>query len=173
VSGARIVAEAARQLRARDDILFLFVGEGEEKSLVESKSREYGLGNMRFLPFQPRERLSEVQATADLAMVTLAPGRGRTSVPSKVLGYMAAGRPILGSVDADADTATVITDNDLGLVVPPGDPALLADAVVQLADDEPARRRHGAKARALLEERYSTARVLAEYERSLRQLLDR
>ena len=99
---------------------FLFVGAGYAKDRVEAKVRELGLKNIRFLPFQPRERLSEVQATADVSLVTLAPGRGKTSVPSKVLGYMAAARPVIAAVDEDCDTAELIRKAKCGLVVPSG-----------------------------------------------------
>ncbi len=81
VSGAEVVLEAAQLVESFRDILFLFVGEGQIKDRLETQSRSQGLTNLRFLPFQPRERLSEVQATADISLVTLAPGRGKTSVP--------------------------------------------------------------------------------------------
>ena len=114
VSGAVVVADAAALLQKRDDILFLFVGQGEEKPRVESRARELGLTNMKFLPFQPRSSLAEVQATADVGLVTLAPGCGRTSVPSKVLGYMAAWRPVIASADPDSDTAIEVTEGRFG-----------------------------------------------------------
>lgn len=148
VSGARMVADAAAILRGRNDILFLFVGEGEEKAALQARAKQLGLSNMRFLPIQPRARLSELQATADVGLVTLAPGRGRTSVPSKVLGYMAAGRPIIACVDQNSDTATELVSQGAGVVVPPGDPTALVRAVLTLAADPEARAKLGAAARA-------------------------
>ena len=55
-----------------------------------------------------------MQASADLSLVTLAPGRGQTSVPSKVLGYMAAGRHVLATVETDCDTAETIRERAAG-----------------------------------------------------------
>lgn len=130
VSGAPIVVEAARLLQDHPDILFLFVGEGRVKDEVQILATQAGLSNIRFLPFQPRERLCELQASADVSLVTLAPGRGKTSVPSKVLGYMAAARPVIASVDQDCDTAETIRSAQCGLVVPPADPLTLAAAVL-------------------------------------------
>lgn len=130
VSGAEAVVEAARHLRAYPDILFVLVGAGQAKDRVERLARRDKLENIRFFPFQPRERLSEVQAVADVSLVTLAPGRGKTSVPSKVLGYMAAARPIIAAVDGDCDTAEVIRRAGCGLVVPPAQAEALAKAII-------------------------------------------
>lgn len=129
VSGAEIVPLAADLVRD-PRVLFVFVGSGEALEAV--KARAHGSSNVRFAPRQPRERLAEVQASGDVGLVTLAPGFGRTSVPSKVVGYLAAGRPVLASVDAGSDTARCVADSG-GVVVPPGDPAALAQAVDALA----------------------------------------
>jgi colanic acid biosynthesis glycosyl transferase WcaI len=170
VSGATIVADAASLLRDRPDILFLFVGEGEEKPKVEASARELGLSNMRFLPFQPRDRLREVQAAADAGLVTLAPGRGRTSVPSKVLGYMAAGRPVIAAADADSDTAAEIEAADCGIVSPPGSASVLAEVVRRAADAPAWRESAGARARARFEATYARDMVLERYRRMLEEL---
>ncbi len=129
VSGAEVVLEAARALEAFPDILFLIIGAGQAKDRVEAEASKNGLANLKFLPFQPRERLSEVQATADVSLVTLAPGRGKTSVPSKVQGYMAAGRPVIAWVDEGCDTAELIQEAKCGLVVPPTGGESLAEAI--------------------------------------------
>lgn len=163
VSGARVVARAAELLRERDDILFLFVGEGEEKPQAEALVRDLGLRNVRFTRFQPRSRLSEVQATADVGLVTLARGRGRTSVPSKVLGYMAAGRPVVAAVDNDSDTAQAITTGQCGLVVRPENPTELANAVRKLSADPVERTRLGTNARVYFDQEYSRETVLRRF----------
>jgi colanic acid biosynthesis glycosyl transferase WcaI len=167
VSGAEVVAEAAARLRSRADVLFLFVGEGAVRDQVERSCRDAHLPNVRFLPFQPRERLPEVQATADIGLVTLAPGRGRTSVPSKVVGYMAAGRPVLAAVDADSDTAEEVRRSDGGRVVAPADPAALAATVEQMLADDDRLREQGTLARIHFERTYARDTVLAVYERAL------
>jgi colanic acid biosynthesis glycosyl transferase WcaI len=125
---------------------------------------------MRFLPYQPRERLAEVQATADVSLVTLAPGRGRTSVPSKVMGYMAAGRPVVASVDSGCDTAREIEESGCGVVVPPGDPEALARAISDLLADEHRREQLGRAGRQRVEERYAKPVVLEKYRQVLEGL---
>ncbi|MBM3497816.1 MAG: glycosyltransferase family 4 protein, partial [Armatimonadetes bacterium] len=93
ISGAEFVVDVAQRVGERDaDVLFLLVGEGLVKDRIAQEAARRGLRNIRLLPFQPRERLAEVQATADVSLVTLLPGQGLTSVPSKVLGYMSGAR---------------------------------------------------------------------------------
>ncbi|MFZ2089288.1 MAG: glycosyltransferase family 4 protein, partial [Desulfobaccales bacterium] len=126
VAGAEVLIQAAQHLSAHPDILFLLVGDGYGKEQVQQQAKASGLRNIRFIPFQDRGVLSEVQATADVSVVTLAPGRGRTSVPSKVLGYMAAAHPVVAAVDEDCDTAQLIRQAGCGVVVHPGSGDALA-----------------------------------------------
>ena len=171
VSDAPFVAEAAARLQERDDILFLFVGDGEAKAPTQSRVRELGLSNVRFLPYQPRERLPEVQATSDISLVTLAPGRGRTSVPSKMVGYMAAGRPTVAATDLDSDTARQLISSGAGIVVAPSDALELADAIKLLADSPDRRERMGLAARQAFVDQYGIGRVLAMFQSSLERAI--
>ena len=107
-SGAQILADVAAELAGQDEVILLVVGEGPVKVELEDAARKRELKNMRFLPFQPEERLAEMQSAADVGLVTLLPESGLSSVPSKVLGYMAAGRAVIASAPADTDTAKLI-----------------------------------------------------------------
>jgi len=167
ISNARIVADVALRLRERDDVLFLFVGEGEEKAPAMRRVAELGLDNVRFLPFQPRERLSEMMSTADICLVTLARGRGLTSVPSKVQGYMAAGRPVIACVDEKSDTARELLADDAGRVVQPEDAEALASAIATALDDAAWRSSAGRRGRQALVDRYDRDKVLERFEAAL------
>jgi len=168
VSGARVVLDAAQQLAgSAADVLFLFVGAGMVRDEIEEGARELDLANVRMLPFQPRERLAEVQSTADVSLVTLLPGQGDGSVPSKVLGYMAAARPIVASVDSDSDTASWVGAAECGVVVPPQDPGALAQAILDLRADTARREALGRNGREYLVAHFSHTAALAQYERLL------
>jgi colanic acid biosynthesis glycosyl transferase WcaI len=147
VSGAEVILDAAQQLASYPDILFLIVGAGQTKEKMEAKARQAGLKNIRFLPLQPRERLSELQSTADVSLVTLAPTRGKTSVPSKVLGYMAASRPVIASVDLWCDTAAMIQKAECGRVVPPANGKELSEAILYYYHNPIERKADGEKGR--------------------------
>jgi colanic acid biosynthesis glycosyl transferase WcaI len=165
VSGAGILAEAAERLRDRPDILLLCVGEGMAKDDLMRRAHQRHLANIKFLPFQPEEVLADMQATADVGLVTLLPEAGKSSIPSKVLGYMAAGRPVIASVALDSDTAEMVREAKCGLVVPPQDAAALADAIRRAADDRERVKQMGRNARRCLIENYSRAACTRTYER--------
>lgn len=170
VSGASVVVEAAARVGQGKDVLFLFVGEGQVKEEIEAEARRRGLTNMRFLPFQDRARLNEVQATADVSLVTLAPGRGRTSVPSKVVGYLAAGRPVIASVDEESDTAECVRSAGAGIVVAPGSAEAIAGAVEALRGDPERRALMGASARRAFERDFGAPAVLDRYAAEVERL---
>jgi glycosyltransferase involved in cell wall biosynthesis len=109
--------------------------------------------NLTMLPPQPNADLSQMLATADVLVALLSADAGVFSVPSKVLAYLAAGRPILGAIPPANQAATVIRDAGAGLVVDPGDRAGFLSAAARLASDPGARvafgragRRHAERA---------------------------
>jgi colanic acid biosynthesis glycosyl transferase WcaI len=163
VSGAEVVLEAAQVLQSYPDILFLFVGEGQIKDRLKEQVQTSRLTNVCFLPFQPRERLSEVQSTADVSLVTLAPGRGKTSVPSKVLGYMAAARPVVASGDHDCDTADTIRQAQCGLIVQPGNGQELAKALLSLYHNPDQREAFGQAGRQYFLQHFDRRVVMEKY----------
>ena len=147
VSGAEMLVEVARLLSDRKDVLLLVVGEGPVKDALQVKAAEAKLTNMRLLPFQPAAVLNDMQATADVGLVTLLPEAGEHSVPSKLLGYLAAGRPVIASVQANSPTAETIRQGRCGVVVGPQDPAAMAEAIRHAADHRVELTEMGANAR--------------------------
>lgn len=164
VSGAEVVLDMAGSLASDEDVLVMMVGEGVVKARIEDAAVMRGLKNMRFAPFQPRGILSSVLSSASVGLVTLLPGHGGNSVPSKILGYLAAGRPVIVSVDPGSDTWEFIQDAQCGLCVPPGDPVALAGAVRTLRDDPILADRLGANGRTYLVENLHRRVITAKYE---------
>jgi colanic acid biosynthesis glycosyl transferase WcaI len=153
VSGAEVLVDVARIFSQDPGVVFLVVGEGRAKERIRERGK--GLSNLRFFGFQPREFLAGMLSSADVGIMTLLPGRGRTSVPSKVLGYMAVGVPVVVSCDADSDSARLIRDAECGAVAPPADASAISDALRKLKSDAAACRRAGHNGRAYLERRLS------------------
>jgi colanic acid biosynthesis glycosyl transferase WcaI len=168
ISGARVVIDAAERLRDRQDIMFLFVGEGPVKDDCLRLAQERELEQVRFLSFQPAEVLADVQATGDVGLVTLLPESGDTSVPSKIHGYTAAGRPVIASVRDDSATARTVRDGQFGHVVSPGDAQALADAITALADNPVEAVRLGGNARRFFMANHDRAACTAKLEKLLR-----
>jgi len=124
------VLDAAAALAAeRPEVLFLLVGAGPRKADLRRQVRRRGLSNVRFLPFQPRERLAESLSAADLHLVTMRPELEGLVVPSKLYGALAAGRPALFLGPRDSEAARVVEAHDCGTVLPDPSGTALADAI--------------------------------------------
>jgi len=173
VSGAQVVVHAAQlalENASTKTIHWLFVGEGP--LLPELQQIAEGLPNVHFLPFQAREMLPAVQNCASLSMVSLLPGKGIFSVPSKVLGYMAAAKPVVASVDIHSETGRLVQQAECGVVVEPGNAEALLQAVEQLLFKQQSTRHLGENGRQFLEQRYSRMQVCAQYARFFQQTID-
>ena len=119
---------------------------------------------LRLLPYQPYERLPEVLASADVLVAVLEPEAGAFSVPSKVLTYLCAGRPLLGALPADNLAARVIARSGGGIVVPPRDPRALVAAAEELLADSGWRAELGRAARSYAETAFDLGRIADRFE---------
>ena len=146
-----IVIDAATRLKARSDIVILFIGEGNRREALESMAGERGLANVRFLPFQPREALRWTYATSDVCLVSLKPGLAGYIVPSKLYPILAAGRPYIAAVEPLSEVAALTERHRCGVLVPPGDAVALAAEIERLAGDRQLRESMGARARVAAE----------------------
>jgi glycosyltransferase involved in cell wall biosynthesis len=99
---------------------------------------QHGTGEvaLRLLPYQPHDRLPEVLASADVLVALLESEAGAFSVPSKILTYLCAGRPLLVSAPADNLAARVVERSGGGVVARPGDTQELLRAARSLLEDE-------------------------------------
>lgn len=155
--------DAAAMLRERRDIVFLIVGDGVMKPRLQERGRALGLDNVRFLPFQPVEKLPLLRASSDVQVSLYRRGSSAGSMPSKIYEIMASGRPLLASAEQGTDPARLVEETGCGLCVPPEDATALADAVLRLHADEPRRTAMGAAGRRYAEERYSLPVVADQY----------
>jgi colanic acid biosynthesis glycosyl transferase WcaI len=140
--------DVAALLNDLPDVVFAIVGEGARKPHLQQEVERRGLKNVRFFPYQPKSKLNDSFATADLFIVSLKCGLAGFIVPSKVYGVLVAGRPFIAAIESDSEAALIARHHDCGIVVEPGNSTQLAQAIRQLHDDPDARARLAANARA-------------------------
>jgi colanic acid biosynthesis glycosyl transferase WcaI len=157
-----LLVAAARALVDRHDVVFVINGGGS--ALDDLRRQAEGLPNLRFVGFQPKERLPEVLAAADVHVVALKAGLARSSVPSKTYSILAAGRPIVASVDEATEVARVVEQAEAGLAVPPENPEAFVAAVTKLVDAPELTAQMGRSGRAFVERWASPAAVAEQYE---------
>jgi glycosyltransferase involved in cell wall biosynthesis len=162
-----VVLQVADLLHERSDIAFVLVGDGKEKSNLAHLAQEMGLPNLWLLPPQPKSRMPEFLAAADVGLAILKDiPMFTTTYPNKVFDYMAAGRPTLLAIDGVI--RQVVEAAEAGIFVPPGNPGALADGVRRLAADSARCRRMGQLARAYVQAHFERADQAAR----LVQILD-
>ena len=165
------VLSAADLLRDRNDVLFLLVGDGASRPQLQESARRLKLSNLRFLPYQPRDRLAESLSAADVHLVPLDPRVSSCLMPSKLYGVLASGTPLLAIAPDDCELAEITQREAVGLVVPPGQPETLANVIRNLLDEQGDLREMGVRARRLAERWYDRRRVVPQFARMLQELL--
>jgi colanic acid biosynthesis glycosyl transferase WcaI len=144
------VLQAAAQIHD-ERILFVVIGDGAGKVALQRRAAESRLTNVRFLPYQEKERLGESLAAADLHLVPLRRGAAGCLVPSKVYGILAAGRPFVAMMESDAEVARIAREFGVGFVIPPGDPTALARLTVDCLSKRNELAEMGTRARQVAE----------------------
>ena len=162
--GLETLVDAAEGLRDIGDLEVVFVGEGVKKQVLQDDVRARGLKNVRFLPFQPKERLGVSFASADVFVISLKAGMAGYIVPSKLYGILAAGRPYVAAVEDVSEVCAITRRYDCGLLAEPGKPRDLADKILTLYHDRPLAERLGANARRAALEFDRPLQVKAYYE---------
>jgi len=156
-----LVVEAARRHHDRDDLVYVVNGGGVRFDELSTVARD--LHNLVVVGYQPIERVPEVLATADVHLVPLRAGLAASSVPSKTYSVLAAGRPVLASIDEGTEMSRVLADSGAGLAVPPDDVDALVAAIERLVADPDGRRDMGERGRRWAEAWRSPDSIAGSY----------
>ena len=140
------IIEAANALKKHEDIHFIFIGGGGKLNKIKSMAGKYELENVTFLPYQPRESLKYSLGASHVSLLSLEKEAEGLSVPSKLYGIMASGRPMIALVSENTEVAFTLKEFDCGIVSPPKDIYSLVDSIIWLKDNETERVQMGKKA---------------------------
>jgi len=165
----KTVLDAASLLSHDDDIVFLMIGGGAGMAALRQAVRGRGLHNFHFLPYQPRESLSDGMAAADVHWLSLLPILEGLIVPSKVYGILAAGRPVLFVGDEHGEVARLIGSAQAGATVGVGDARELVRQIVELKCDGKRRESIGLNGYGLYRDRFTPQRALGRWSAVLRR----
>ncbi|BDC39351.1 glycosyltransferase WbuB [Paraburkholderia terrae] len=154
--GLETLADAARALASRDDITFVFCGNGAARDDLVKRCE--GLPNCRFLPLQPASSLNELLNVADIHVL---PQRGDAAdlvMPSKLTGMLASGGAVIAMARPGTALYEAVANN--GMIVSPEDTGELVDAIATLAEDGARRAAIGAAGRRYAEKMLSPLSTL-------------
>lgn len=157
-----LLAAVPEVVRRRPEARFLIIG-GTEAEIAERKERLHRQGVGGAVMFSGRISPDELPDYLAASDILLSPRVSGVNTPLKLLDYLKAGRPVVAT---DVEANRLILDRNTAVFAPP-DARSLAEAMIGLVDDAPARAEMGAEGRRLYETRYNfqeySARLAACY----------
>jgi glycosyltransferase involved in cell wall biosynthesis len=158
------VADAAALL-AGQPVHIAFVGDGADKPRLQRRVAELGLDNITLAPAVPPDQVPALLAAADICLVPLRDvPLFATFIPSKMFEYLAAAKPVIGSVTGES--AQILREAG-AVVVPPEDSEVLAEAIGSLAADPARRAAMGRQGRAYVERFFDRGELARQYRKIL------
>jgi colanic acid biosynthesis glycosyl transferase WcaI len=165
--GLDLLVQVIHQLADLPQLVWLLAGEGPTKAELVAATQ--GLPQVRHLPLQPVERLNDWLNAADLHLLPQKAEAADLVLPSKLLGILASGRPVVASSPPGSELAALA--EQAGACVPPGDARAFAAAIRELVASPERRADAGRRARLLVEDRFGMEAVLSRFEQQLRDLV--
>jgi colanic acid biosynthesis glycosyl transferase WcaI len=161
--GIEMLVAVAEHLKEIPDVRLVICGDGVSREMVRAAASR--LPNLSLFPLWPSAELNALLNAAD---VHLLPQRDQVAdlvMPSKLGGMLSSGRPIIAAADPTSQLAREIVD--CGILVPSGDAAAMAQAILDLRGEPRLRAQLGAEARQRAIARWSKTRILEAFERHL------
>ena len=165
--GLEILVDAARLLHHRRDLTFVICGEGPNRAHLETLAS--GLDNIQFHNLQPMARIGDLLGLANIHLLPQIPGAADLVLPSKLTNMLASGRPVVAT--AEHGTGLHREVDGCGIIVKPGDPQALADAIFSLVNQPDLAAQLGANALQRARDRWSQDGVINRLEVRLRSLV--
>jgi glycosyltransferase involved in cell wall biosynthesis len=164
--GLEVLLGAAELLQHKKDILFFLLGNGARREALERLIRDKGLDNVVIADEKPVEVVPHLLARADVCFAACRPEPyPKKLISVKVFEYLACERPVVGSFEGES--ARIITESGGGVVVPPGQPDRVAEAILSLYDAPELRKSLGIAGREYVERSFSRNDLAMKFEKLL------
>ena len=164
--GLEIVIQAAKELE-NENVQFIMCGSGSALERLKVLAKD--LKNIIWLPLQPLERLNDFLNVADIHLLPQQAGAADLVMPSKLIGMLASGRPIIATADVGTQVEKVV--QGCGVVVAPGDNTAFSQSIKTLSEDVELRERLGVKARKYADNNLQYEVIMKKFEKELLELV--
>lgn len=124
------------------DVVFVLIGEGGKKKVIEQRIQDEGVNNVLLLPYQPYEFLSHSLSAADIAVVTLDTESSAMSVPSKTFNMMMLGKPLMCIASRESELGNIVRKYKVGEMFLPEDVEGITNYVFKLKNDKAVRNQY-------------------------------
>lgn len=147
------------------DVRVVVISEGIGAEFLTTEKTRLGLDNLVLLGFQPFEQVPLVQGAADVLVAILEPDAGFFAVPSKVLTYLCACRPLLLAVPPENLAARIVTDRHAGIVAAPRDEEAFVRGAERLWQDRALRMEMAKNGRRYAEATFDIETIADRFEK--------
>jgi glycosyltransferase involved in cell wall biosynthesis len=162
-----LLVHLAMNFANRDDVRVVVISEGLGADYLAGQKQSLNLANLILLPFQAFEDMPDVLASADVLISILEKEAGIFAVPSKVLTYLCAARPLLLAIPEQNLAARIVRENGAGLSAAPDDPEAFAAAARHLVAYPALRADMAQRARAYAERTFDVQAIATKFENFL------
>lgn len=129
------IVKAANELRERSDIVFHIVGDGSKLEECKRLSESLGLTNVKYYGRRPVSEMPHFYGIADAMLITLKGNKTLSyTLPGKIQSYMAARKPIIGSINGEA--RRVIEESGSGFCCAAEDHKELAKIIIKYCNSD-------------------------------------
>ena len=165
-NGLDFLLDSAYELKkmGKDNIKIVLIGDGKEKPYLLKRAIKENLDNCYFLDPMPKMELAKLlREDIDVGLMILknVPAFYQGTSPNKFFDYLSTGLPIL--INYPGWLAKVIKDQDIGIVVPPDEPKIMAKYLVDLSNSPIKLNKMSKNARRVAEDKFSRTMLAEEW----------
>jgi len=170
--GIENLAFTINQLKDKENIHFLIIGNGVKKNWLENYINIHSLTNVDMIPLEQRPRSEQIISlnACDVGIISFLPNMAGISVPSRMYNQMAAGKPIIAVTDENSELAQVIKEEEIGWVVKPNDIDSLVETIEFAANNPDLCLEMGSKAAFIAKKKFNFIQVKESYHKLFKNL---
>lgn len=164
-----LLLQLAIHFKDKTNVRIIVISEGLGADFLAEKKVQHGLDNLIVMKFQPFEMMPSVLASADILLAILEPDASIFAVPSKVLTYLCANKPLLLAVPLENLAARIVNDNKAGIVISPSDTTAFIEAADKLMYNSELRIHLAANGRQYAEQTFQIAKITDNFEQIIKK----
>ncbi|WP_417730923.1 glycosyltransferase family 4 protein [Rosistilla oblonga] len=168
-----VLIDAACHPEWPEQAVVALVGDGARKSALQAYAAQKGAKHVRFIEYQPIERLTESLSAADLHVVSMDANIRGCLAPSKLYGILASGTPVMAITPDTFSIAREIQSHQVGRAVEPGSISQIVDYVRWCIEHPRELEASGENARRLAQAKYDRKISCQQFADVLNSVCDR
>lgn len=119
--GIDFLIETLDMMKTKEQAFFVIIGSGTEYHKIENYIQHNNLSNVRLIKELPRDDYQKIAEQCDIGLIFLDKRFTIPNIPSRILSYMQAAKPVLAITDRNTDLKSIIENGKFGWWAPSGD----------------------------------------------------